>query len=93
MGANMDYPGKIDISVCMGSSCFSRGSNRIISNLQRYIEKNKLAGRVQLKGCLCEEQCSSGPNIKINGTAYENVEADSVIDILLHYFNIEKDES
>ncbi len=86
----MEYQDKIDISVCMGSSCFSRGSNRIIEDLQAYIEKNKLEGRVNLKGCLCEEKCSSGPNIKINGTAYENVEPDSVIDILLHYFNIEK---
>ncbi len=72
------------ITVCMGSSCFSRGNALNAETVQALVENPKLKNKVDLKGCLCEGQCKKGPNVKINNTLYSNVSPDSLKDIVLH---------
>ena len=62
-----------DISVCMGSSCFSRGSAAIAALIQRYVEEHELEKRVSVSGCLCGGKCKNGPNIRIDGTLFSHV--------------------
>ncbi len=72
------------ITVCMGSSCFSRGNALNAETVQNLIEKNNIQNKVELRGCLCEGQCKKGPNVRINNTLYSNVSPDSLEDIVLH---------
>lgn len=74
--------GKIKVTICMGSSCFSRGNNIIAETLERYLKSNNLENRVEMSGCLCENKCKEGPNIKINGELYSNVSPEAMIDLL-----------
>ena len=77
---------KLKIQVCMGSSCFSRGNKDSIKIIQDYIRDHQLKAQVELSGCLCEDQCKTGPNITIGNAFYSGVEPASVIDILNHHF-------
>jgi NADH:ubiquinone oxidoreductase subunit E len=74
----------LTISICMGSSCFSRGNNRSLEIIQQYIADNSLKARVELRGCLCMDKCKEGPNITIDGTTYHHVDPTTVPDILKH---------
>lgn len=70
------------ITVCMGSSCFSRGNSTNVEVIQKYIESHQLEGRVELKGCLCEGECKKGPNIKINDVLFSNMTPEGINDLL-----------
>lgn len=76
---------KITITICMGSSCYSRGNSDALSILEEYIEKKNLNECTLLLGSLCNNCCSTGPNIKINDTTYNDVDATCVIDLLKHH--------
>jgi NADH:ubiquinone oxidoreductase subunit E len=55
------------ITLCMGSSCFSRGNGKSLPRIQQAIRDRGLATRVRLKGCRCGGCCSDGPNIWVDG--------------------------
>jgi NADH:ubiquinone oxidoreductase subunit E len=55
------------ITLCMGSSCFSRGNGKSLPYIQRFLKENRLDTRVTLRGCRCGGCCSDGPNIWVNG--------------------------
>lgn len=73
---------QLDVEICMGSSCFSRGNNKSLEIIQSFIKKGNLEARIQLRGCLCQNKCNSGPVIQINGVLYKEVYPVTVVDIL-----------
>jgi NADH:ubiquinone oxidoreductase subunit E len=76
-------PGReMTITICMGSSCYSRGNSRNIEAIQQYLAQNHLEADIQLVGHLCEDKCKSGPNIAINGKLYQQVDPASVVGLL-----------
>ncbi len=75
---------KIKISICLGSSCFSRGNKKSTEIIQEYIKRNNLSSEINFQGCLCTSNCSQGPVININDKSYYQVEPITVIDILDH---------
>lgn len=64
---------KIEIALCMGSSCFARGNNKNLEALQNYIQEHHLEEQITLKGHLCEEVCKKGPVVNIDGQIYYEV--------------------
>lgn len=58
---------KTTITICMGSSCFSRGNNRHLQTIQNFIAQHGLQEQVNLSGSRCEGLCMHGPNIRIDG--------------------------
>jgi NADH-quinone oxidoreductase subunit G len=58
---------KVDVSVCLGTSCFLRGSEGLLRGLTRHVEDNGLERLVDIRGHFCFEQCDSGPSITLNG--------------------------
>ncbi|MEN6356713.1 MAG: (2Fe-2S) ferredoxin domain-containing protein [Armatimonadota bacterium] len=73
---------RIEIVVCMGSSCFSRGNSKNLAAIQEYLKDNGVEGSVRLAGSRCEGECMHGPNIRINGELITGVEPDNIKDIL-----------
>lgn len=78
----MTTPQPMNITICMGSSCFSRGNNRNIEVIQSFLESRHLPAKVELAGYLCAGQCRQGPNLVINGEPYHEVDPVSVIRLL-----------
>mgnify|MGYP002350872991 CR=1 FL=1 len=75
----------VDITICMGSSCFSRGNNRNIEVIQSFLSSRHLPGSAELAGHLCEGRCKSGPNVSINGKEFHEVDPIVIIRLLNHY--------
>jgi NADH:ubiquinone oxidoreductase subunit E len=84
---------EIEIVICMGSSCFSRGNKKIVpiieSFFQSFPEKENVKPKPKLimKGSMCENQCKSGPNVKINGIRYQLQQPEDIIPLLKHIIN------
>ena len=73
---------KVTVELCMGSSCFARGNNFVLSDLENYIDENGLNDDVELVGHLCLGKCNNGPHERINGVEYSAMSSDCVIDLL-----------
>lgn len=72
---------KLNITVCMGSSCFARGNAQNLEFIENYIKENNLDAQIELSGARCEGKCATGPNITINGTEYNEVDEDKINEI------------
>jgi NADH:ubiquinone oxidoreductase subunit E len=83
-GKESGTPGKasVDITICLGSSCFARGNSKNLSLLESYARSQESNVSIHLIGNLCQEQCCEGPNIKIGGTAYHHVTAEKLCELL-----------
>ncbi|HNY07304.1 MAG TPA: (2Fe-2S) ferredoxin domain-containing protein [Bacteroidales bacterium] len=77
---------KTEITICLGSSCFSRGNNKNLEIIKDYISENNLKDKVDFRGHLCAEMCNRGPVVKINGKIYFDINRDNIISILDSYF-------
>ncbi len=78
------------ITICMGSSCFSRGNNRNIEVIQDYLATKALTSSIELTGHLCQGHCKSGPNVTFNSRMYHEVDPISIIALLNHHLPAEK---
>ncbi|HIS36703.1 TPA: (2Fe-2S) ferredoxin domain-containing protein [Candidatus Scatousia excrementigallinarum] len=76
---------KLNITVCMGSSCFARGNAQNLEFIENYIKENGLEAEIELSGARCEGKCATGPNVIINGTEYNEVDEDKLKEILTSY--------
>ncbi len=80
----MENDSQVTITICMGSSCFSRGNGKNYEIITGYLESRDSGISVNIKGCRCGDLCMDGPNIWINEKLYSNVDQGSLIDILKH---------
>lgn len=64
---------RIEMQICLGSSCFSRGNKEVVLFIREYIRTNHLEDRVIFRGGRCMGRCSNGPNLIINGVPTEGV--------------------
>lgn len=75
----------IEVILCMGSSCYSRGNSRALTLLEAAMEREAWQAKVFLKGCVCGGHCSEGPVVTVEGQVYSSVHPDSLIDIVRHH--------
>ena len=64
---------RIEMQICLVSSCFSRGNKDVVMFIREYLRKNHLDDKVIFKGARCMGLCSNGPNMIINGVTLEGV--------------------
>ena len=70
------------VKVCLGSSCYVRGNDKMLAFLEKYIGESKKDISVQLLGCRCTNACQDGPNIFIGDTKYSHPSQDELMQIL-----------
>ena len=70
----------------MGSSCFARGNSKNLQVIQDYIGKNNLDAEIELTGLRCCNNCSKGPNITIDDKEYNNLDSNTLLDILEKHY-------
>ena len=81
----MPDPTAVRITICMGSSCFSRGNSRNIDVVQDYLKTRELPAAVELTGHLCQGWCQAGPNVTIDGKMYHAVDPMVITGLLNHF--------
>ena len=72
----------IDITICLGSSCFARGNRKTVTRIQEYIKENHLEKLIHFSGNHCFGKCNKGPVLKINDKIYEGVDEKSAISFI-----------
>lgn len=73
---------RIEMQICLGSSCFSRGNRDVVAFIREYLRKNHLEDRVVFKGARCMNLCNNGPNLRINEKIIEGVTLQRIESIL-----------
>lgn len=76
------------IEICVGSSCFVKGSNELVVLLKKYIEEKNLEDQVQLKGAFCMGQCAKGLGVRIDGKLLEGVTLANALDKIEAELNV-----
>lgn len=64
---------EVEMHICLGSSCFSRGNKEVVAYIRDYLKKNHLEDKVIFKGARCMGNCSNGPNLKVDDRIEESV--------------------
>jgi len=64
---------RIEMQICLGSSCFSRGNRDVVAFIREYLRKNHLEDKIVFRGARCMDLCSNGPNLRINEKIIEGV--------------------
>lgn len=75
-------PTVVDVSLCMGSSCFARGNNRLLESLEQAIELNGWQERISLVGARCDNRCGDGPNVTVDGKLYQGLDVGAFMDLI-----------
>jgi NADH:ubiquinone oxidoreductase subunit E len=78
-----------EIQICLGSSCFCRGNAENLRVIQEYLAARSLSATVATIGHLCEDQCSRGPNLIVNGVMHHAVDTAGVRGLLDRLFGEE----
>lgn len=76
----------IEMEICMGSSCYSRGNAKHLETIWAYLEANDLEAKVKFKGSLCNGQCKEGPVLKIDGAIHTGVDGERLNELLYQTF-------
>jgi NADH-quinone oxidoreductase subunit G len=58
-------PGKLNVSVCVGTNCMVRGAQTLLHNLIRHVEEREMQGLVDVRASFCFEQCDKGPTVVV----------------------------
>lgn len=61
------------VELCVGSACYVKGSNQIISMVKQMLVDNNWEEKVDIKGAFCMGMCTQGIGVKVNGKAIEGL--------------------
>jgi NADH:ubiquinone oxidoreductase subunit E len=68
----------VTVVICVGSSCYVRGSDKVAERLEALVEREALRDEVELMGAFCMEQCSMGVSVRVGDEVYRGVRAEDV---------------
>lgn len=77
---------RVDIQICLGSSCFSRGNKVLVRIIEQYLNENNLRHLVHFHGAHCFSNCDKGPLMSIDGREYQQLNEEKIIIILNEIF-------
>jgi NADH-quinone oxidoreductase subunit G len=78
---------KLVVSVCVGTSCYVRGSQDLLHALIHHIEERKLQNVVDVKATFCFEHCNKGPTVSVGDTVIEKCTFEKACDVLNQKLN------
>jgi len=68
----------ITISICVGSACHLKGSHKVIEGLQKLVSKNKVSGKVEIKGAFCIGRCTEGVSVTVDDEKFFSLNENNV---------------
>ncbi len=83
---NESSKGKYHVSVCMGTTCISKGAHDILEEVEKQLDIRK--GEITTDGMFsigttgCIKYCVMAPIISINGKIYSQVKLEEIKDII-----------
>ncbi|WP_170075026.1 NADH-quinone oxidoreductase subunit NuoE family protein [Paraclostridium dentum] len=88
-----EQKGEYKISVCLGTVCFVKGADKILSEFEKQlgIKSGETTSDLMfsLEGLRCVGACGLAPVVVVNGKVYGQVKVGQVKDIIAEYKQIE----
>lgn len=56
----------MNIEICIGSSCYVKGSDKLVILVREILAERQLESKIELKGSFCMNACSQGIGVRIN---------------------------
>lgn len=81
LGTESD-PAKVPLNVCLGTSCYLRGSKDLLQKLTRHVTENELREHVEVSASFCHEQCDRGPVVTVGEKTLVRTDFETVRDCL-----------
>ncbi len=78
---------KLVVSVCVGTSCFLRGSQTLLRSLVDYIQQQGLDDQVEVQATFCFERCDRGPTIHVGGHTEEHCTLERACELIAEHLN------
>ena len=75
-------PQKLQVCVCVGTSCYVRGSQKLMEQTLDYVKTAGLDDAVEVRATFCFEQCDRGPTVRIGQTVLNKCTVEQVRDEL-----------
>lgn len=76
---------RVEIQICLGSSCFARGNQTLVHRIKEHLLKLRLTDQVIFKGAHCFNQCKDGPMLRINDEIISGVNENNIAEVLNIY--------
>jgi NADH:ubiquinone oxidoreductase subunit E len=84
--ANSVMENRIEVIICLGSSCFARGNRKTVKLISDYLKNHDLLGQVHFHGGHCFGRCDKGPVLKLGMQFNERLDSESVNTVLDNFF-------
>lgn len=76
---------KVKVKVCLGTSCYNKGSYKILLDLIDLVRKEDWTKDVEVLGVFCAERCDKSPNVIIDDRIVSEADMEKVREILNGY--------
>jgi NADH:ubiquinone oxidoreductase subunit E len=73
-------PDKLQVKVCVGSSCHIRGGTKTLRALEALIDNAHMTGQIELRADLCLDNCLNAPNVVVDGEIFGGITPERVQD-------------
>ena len=80
---------KLHIIICMGSSCYSRGNTGSTIDIIRDATENE-GYEPEISGHLCENQCTNGPHLTLDGIVYSDVQPSCIPELIRYHITTQR---
>ncbi len=73
---------RLAVRVCVGTSCYVRGSQALLKALMQHIGDRNLTAQVDVQASFCFEQCDRGPTVRIGDQVLERCTRERACEVL-----------
>ncbi|ABR30357.1 iron hydrogenase [Thermosipho melanesiensis] len=77
----VDEDKKTVVKVCLGTSCYAKGSYELLSQLIKLTNEEELSN-VEIKGTFCLEKCGNAPNVMVNDKIIDEASIEKIKEVL-----------
>jgi len=78
----------VNVHVCVGTSCFVRGSQNLLHALLRHIRDAGLQDAVDVKATFCFERCDRGPTVRVGEVVLERCTLEQACAVLSEQLSV-----
>lgn len=71
-------PEKLQVCVCVGTSCYVRGSQKLLEQVMDHVKSEGLDGVVDVRATFCFEACDDGPTVRVGQKVFHKTNPDEI---------------
>ena len=78
---------RLGVSVCVGTSCYLRGSQKLLEDVMKYVKQQDLHEQVEVRATFCFEACDHGPTVRVGETVLKTATVEDICQEMTRQLN------